>query len=137
MSAVKNVQDIMTTKVVTIDLDVTLKEIKEVFEHARFHHVLVTEKNKLVGIISDRDILKAISPFIGTLSERQSDTDTLKKRAHQIMSRHATTVLPTESVPAAAKLMLAKGVSCLPVVSKNNIVGILTMKDILKALLVP
>lgn len=133
MASNKRVQDIMTSKVVTIDLDVTLKEIREVFERARFHHVLVTENGELAGVISDRDILKAVSPFIGTLSERQSDTDTLKKRAHQIMTRNVTTAMPTDTVEAAAKLMMAKRVSCLPVISKRKIVGIVTMKDILKA----
>lgn len=133
MATNKRIQDIMTSKVVTIDLDVTLKEIREVFERARFHHVLVTEKGELAGVISDRDVLKAVSPFIGTLSERQSDTDTLKKRAHQIMTRSVTTAMPTDTVEAAAKLMMAKRVSCLPVISKRKIVGIVTMKDILKA----
>lgn len=133
MATNKRIQDIMTSKVVTIDLDVTLKEIREVFERARFHHVLVTEKGELAGVISDRDVLKAVSPFIGTLSERQSDTDTLKKRAHQIMTRSVTTAIPTDTVEAAAKLMMAKRVSCLPVISKRKIVGIVTMKDILKA----
>lgn len=133
MATNKRVQDIMTSKVVTIDLDVTLTEIREVFERARFHHVLVTENGELAGVISDRDILKAVSPFIGTLSERQSDTDTLKKRAHQIMTRNVTTAMPTDTVEAAAKLMMAKRVSCLPVISKRKIVGIVTMKDILKA----
>lgn len=135
MASGKRVQDIMTTKVFSIDLDVTLKEIKEVFDKARFHHVLVKEKEQLVGVISDRDILKSVSPFIGTLMERQHDLDTLKKRAHQIMQRKLVTALPTDSVEQAAKLMLAKNVSCLPVLSKHAVVGIVTLKDIVKALI--
>ena len=128
-----NVSQIMTTDVVTIGMDDTLGQIKEVFEKYRFHHLLVLENEELIGIISDRDVLKEISPHVNTLSEDSRDLKTLKKKAHQIMTRKPITVEPDTPVEAAASVMLKKNISCLPVVlSSGQIEGILSWKDILK-----
>jgi acetoin utilization protein AcuB len=91
------------------------------------------EGNKLVGVISDRDVLKAISPFIGTLSEHTHDLVTLNKKAHQIMNHKPITVFNDTSLHAAATIMLNNNISCLPVVSpEGGIEGIVTWKDILR-----
>lgn len=133
-TAQSKIRDIMVTRVATIDIDTSLKEIKEIFEKARFHHLPVLDKGNLVGVISDRDVLRAVSPFLGTLSERTTDAATLNKKAHQIMSRQPITARPDETIKSAAEMMLLKRLSCLPVMEKNKIVGILTLKDIVKAL---
>lgn len=52
------IERLMTTRLITVGMDVSLKEIRDLFEKASFHHLLVTENDKLVGIISDRDILR-------------------------------------------------------------------------------
>lgn len=133
-TAQSKIRDIMVTRVATIDIDTPLKEIKDIFEKARFHHLPVLDNGNLVGVISDRDVLRAISPFLGTLSERATDAATLNKKAHQIMSRQPITARPDETVKSAADIMLVKRLSCLPVMEKNKLVGILTLKDIVKAL---
>ena len=85
-----------------------------------------------MGVISDRDVLKEISPHVNTLSEDSRALKTLKKKAHQIMSRKPITVEPDTLVEDAASIMLQKNISCLPVVSPaGNIEGILSWKDIL------
>lgn len=129
------IEKIMTTHVVTVAMDDTLKVIHEIFENVRFHHILVTEDNKLVGVISDRDLLKAVSPYANTPSELPRDAATLKKRAHQIMSRKPITIGIEGSAFDAVKLFIDKNISCLPVLDKNgDIAGILTWRDILKAI---
>lgn len=128
------VDKIMTRKVVSIDMDDTLKDIREIFEHAIFHHVLVLENKKLVGVISDRDLLKAISPYANTLSERPRDAATLKKRAHQIMTRKPITIAANSDILAAIRLFVDEKISCLPVLNNDgSVAGILTWRDILKA----
>ena len=126
----------MNEEVVTVEMDDTLAEIRKIFQQVKFHHLLVVSGGKLLGVISDRDFLQAVSPNLGTLSEKTSDLATLQKRAHQIMTHHPITVLPDMGVADAAQLLLAKDISCLPVVSEENeIRGIVTWKDLIKALL--
>lgn len=123
---------VMTKKVFKVRMDDTIGTIHEILENANFHHLLVVEGNKLVGVISDRDVLKAVSPFIGTLSEHTHDLVTLNKKAHQIMNHKPITVFKYTSLQAAATIMLDNNISCLPVVSsEGGIEGIVTWKDIL------
>ena len=127
---------IMTTRVVTIEMDDSLEVVRDIFKKVRFHHLLVVDNNRLVGIISDRDMLKAVSPFVGTMSETTRDRATLNKRAHQIMLHHPVTVRSSCSLQEAAELMLARGVSCLPITTVGGeVLGIVTWKDVLRAIL--
>ena len=127
-----NVNEIMTAKVITIGMDDTLGQIQKLFGKHKFHHVLIVEDAELIGIISDRDILKEISPYINTLSEDSRARKTLTKKAHQIMTRNPITVEPDILVEDAANIMLTKNISCLPVVSSSGkMEGILSLKDIL------
>ena len=127
---------IMTTRVVTIEMDDSLEMVRDIFKKVRFHHLLVVDNDKLVGIISDRDMLKAVSPFVGTMSETTRDRATLNKRADQIMWHHPVTVRSSCSLQEAAELMLARGVSCLPITTVGGeVLGIVTWKDVLRAIL--
>lgn len=127
------VASIMTRKVVTVEMDDTLLTIRMIFQHVKFHHLVVVDNRKPVGVISDRDFLKAASPFLGKIVETTRDLDTLRKRAHQIMARNPVTVYPETSIEAAADLLLEKNISCLPVISsQGDVVGIVTWKDILQ-----
>ena len=61
-----NVSDIMSKHVVTVEFDDRLSAVKDIFDNAKFHHLLVVEAGVLFGVVSDRDLLKSISPNIGT-----------------------------------------------------------------------
>lgn len=129
------IADIMTAKPVTVGMDTELLLIKEIFDHVYFHHLLVENEgdNTFVGVISDRDLLGALSPYIQTASETMRDQETLKKRAHQVMSRQVDTVTPATDCNVAVQKMLAADISCLPVVGDDRtILGIVTWKDFLK-----
>ena len=108
---------IMTRDVVTVDMDESLRVIGEIFAAKRFHHLLVLEEDQLRGVISDRDLLKASSPFLHTLTEQLRDVAILNKRAHQIMSRQPVTIAPETNLADAVRLLLQEDVSCLPVLS--------------------
>ena len=123
-----NVEPLMTRKVITIEKDDSLLAIREIFENVKFHHLLVVDGQKLIGVISDRDLLSAIPPF----SEKECDAVALNKKAHQIMSRTLITVDAKTSIEQAGNLLLKNNISCLPVISPQDTVeGILTWKDIL------
>ena len=85
------VQEIMTATVVTVEMDDSLKVVKEIFDNVDFHHLLVIDEGALFGVISDRDLLHVLSPKVGTVAETSADAADLNKRAHQIMSRKPVT----------------------------------------------
>ena len=130
------VHEAMTAKVHTLHLDDSLHMAARLFEREHFHHVVVLERGRVFGVVSDRDILKAISPFVGNSKmERAQDIGTLKKRVHQIMTRRPVTIGPEETVAAAAEKMLGQRVSCLPVVSGDGaLLGIITIRDLVRQL---
>lgn len=131
------VENIMNRDVVTLSLDERLKTIQELFNEQKFHHVLVVEDNKLVGVVSDRDILKQLSPFLSTAAERTQDRSTLDKKIHQIMTRKPITVDKETPIEEAAEMFVKKNISCLPILTEEKeIIGIITLKDILKSLIV-
>ena len=124
----------MTSQVITVGMDDEVGTVQALFERFRFHHLLVLgDEGVLVGVVSDRDLLKALSPFISTIIERPEDLRTLKKRVHQIMSHKPITVSKNHTIKDAAVLMLNEKISCLPITSPNGTIeGIVTWKDILK-----
>lgn len=130
-----SVEKLMARHVVTVELDDTLRTVRDIFSHVNFHHLLVVEEGRLYGVLSDRDLLKALSPRIATASETEKDLATLNKKVHQIMTHKPIVVKPQDSIYDAVDLFNKHGVSCLPVVDdENRPVGVLTWRDILRAL---
>lgn len=128
--------DIMSSPVVTVTLDDNLFVVYEMFESTKFHHVLVVEDKRLFGVVSDRDLLKALSPNIGTAAEKSSDTATLNKKVHQVMSRKPISIKPDANIYKALEIFEQHNVSCIPVIDDDAIpVGIISWRDIVKALL--
>lgn len=128
------VADIMTTPVQTVSMDDSVGDIRDVFEHSKYHHlVVIGDQGECAGVVSDRDLLKNISPFIGKMQERASDLNCLKRRAHQIMTRQLVAVRRNTSLRAAARVMLDHRISCLPVVDAHkNCIGIVTLRDVVR-----
>lgn len=127
------VRDIMTTPVYSINMDASVRDAKALFDKRRFHHAVVLHRKRVVGVLSDRDVLKVVSPFIGNrMMQRSQDLSTLKQRIHQIMTRTLVTIDPDATVAEAARKMLTERVSCLPVVHDDMLaIGILTIRDFL------
>lgn len=129
------IDQIMSAPVVTVEMDDSLRTVKEIFDNSRFHHLLVVESGKLFGVISDRDLLKAISPNIGTAAEVNRDLATLKKKVHQIVSRNPVTLGRNAEIQEAIEIFNSHSISCIPVVDAElKPVGIVSWRDILKSL---
>jgi acetoin utilization protein AcuB len=128
-------KDIMSKNVITVELDDKLALVKEIFDHGKFHHLLALEDGELLGIVSDRDLFKALSPNIGTSTETYKDTASLNKKVHQIMSRHPIVLHEDATIDDAIDLFNTHRISCIPIVSDaDRVVGILSWRDILKNL---
>jgi acetoin utilization protein AcuB len=123
---------IMTTDVVRINGNKPLVEVKNLLNKRGFHHVLVVEEDRLLGVISDRDVLRALSPFLDTIVEQPRDVNTLGMQARQVMSCTLITAGPSSSVCDAAELMINNHIHCLPVTDdKGELLGIVTTQDLL------
>jgi CBS domain-containing protein len=118
------VEDVMTRKVITLRPDQTFADTVNLMAKHSFRHFLVVESTaRLVGVISDRDILRAVA--------RTRDWNTSYVR--QFMSRDVVAVKPDTKLSLATGMMLSKRINCLPVVDDNGIVcGIITSTDLLK-----
>lgn len=128
------VKQIMTKKIVTVELDDSLAMLREIFDNLKFHHLLVVESQELVGVVSDRDLLKALSPNLGTISATLKDEATLNKRVHQIMTSKLITLHPDAAISDAVKLFNTHKISCIPVVDNEfRPLGIVSWRDLLKA----
>lgn len=128
----------MTVRIVTVGMDDSLKMVKDIFDNVSFHHLLVVDGGKLTGVISDRDLLRAISPKVGTVAETASDAAELNKRAHQIMSRELVTLTADAELDDAVAVFNRHTISCIPVLNDaGRPVGIVSWRDIFKTLQEP
>lgn len=125
----------MSKNVFSIDMDDKISIVKNIFEELGFHHLLVMDEGKLVGVISDRDLLKAISPKVDSVAATNKDLATLNKKAHQIMSRDPICLDDTASLRDAIKLFNETNITCIPILNiDNQVVGIISWRDIIKVL---
>ena len=128
----RQIKDIMQTRVATVDLYDRISVAKDIFDQAPFHHLPVLEDKELVGVISKHDVYRALSPNLDSASECTKDLNTLRKRVHQVMSKTPISIEANAVVDHASKTILLHNIGCLPVTEKGKLVGILTWKDLLE-----
>ena len=100
-------------------------ELIRKFHQKEFRHLLVVDQSgRLEGVISDRDVIRCLGPD----SPQRSMLAEIK--ASQLMSTDLVTVLPGTTLNRAVTLMVDHGISCLPVLADEKLVGILTNTDL-------
>lgn len=119
------VGDVMTTAVVTLSPHHTFPDAIALMANRPFRHFLVVEENlQLVGVVSDRDLLRALARIRNWQSTTVSD----------IMTKDTVTVQPDTPLSVAVETMLERRINCLPVVAdKGTVCGVLTSTDLLAA----
>lgn len=131
----KNIKlkDIMTPNPVSVGLDDRLYKVKEIFDTHDFRHLVVIEEEKLIGILSDRDLYRNISPNIGKARFTFNDVDTLNQPVHLIVTRHPITLGPEATLKDALDILNHHKISCIPIVDEEmKAIGILSWKDIVR-----
>jgi CBS domain-containing protein len=119
------VADVMTGKVVTFSAHHTFSDAVNLMNDRYFRHcVIVDNYRKIIGVVSDRDILRALA----------RNPNSSSKSLDQIMTRNPITVKRNTSIIDAVSKLLAKRINCLPVVEDDGTVcGIVTSTDLLKS----
>ncbi len=130
------IKTFMHKNVVSLDLDRTLLDVKHIFDRTSFHHLLITEFDRLVDVVSDRDFLKTISPNVGSIDETQADRNTLKRRVNVIMSHKLITLSPEDDFFDAVALFHQHKISCIPIVDEEKFIkGIVSWRDLMKVII--
>lgn len=128
------VRDIMSTQVVTFFAEQTLPLAEDVMRIHRFRHLPVIDNDRrLVGLITQRDLLRGqISVLVG-LTEAQRRARQDEVRISQLMTRDVWTVTPDALASHAGQTLLDHKFSCLPVVDQDRVLcGIVTERDFLR-----
>lgn len=120
----------MTAKPITITPQTTLPEAKQLMLDYRIRRLPVVDKDKLVGIVTRRDINRAESTGDKSLSLHELNAMQARLTAREFMSPAVITVSPECTVAEAAGLMLEHHIGGLPVVEDGKLVGMITETDI-------
>jgi CBS domain-containing protein len=119
------VADVMTGKVVTLSPHHSFNDVANLMNDRYFRHcVVVDQTGVVVGVISDRDILRALA----------RNPNSRSKSLDQIMTKHPITVKRNTAIIDAVAKMVAKRINCLPVIDDDGrVCGIVTSTDLLKS----
>ena len=127
------VKNKMTRAPITAGLKTTYNEALQLMEKNNIHHLpILDKKGKMVGIVSHSDMLEAEPSRVSTLSIFEIASLLDKVTMDQLMSRPVLAIQDDCSISEAAHFMLEENVGCLPVVKDDQLVGIITDKDIFK-----
>ncbi|MGD8192295.1 CBS and ACT domain-containing protein [Brevibacillus ginsengisoli] len=125
------IEQIMRRRLVTVTPSTSLQEALALLRGNRIRHLPVVENEKLVGIVSDRDIRDALP---SSLCEHDDDEIVLLKPISEIMHRDVISAHPLDFIEDAAATVYDYKVGSLPVVEAGRLVGIVTESDILNRL---
>jgi acetoin utilization protein AcuB len=124
------VKDSMTREVVALPPQSTAGEALALCRERRIRHLPVLEDDRLVGIVSDRD-LRSATPALGDPARAEALGMIL---IHEVMAREVVTAHPDDPIEEAANAMRERKIGCLPVVEDDALVGIVTSSDVMEAL---
>jgi CBS domain-containing protein len=119
------IREVMTAQLVTVEPSTSVAAAVTVMGMQRIGALLVMESDKLEGIFTERDLVRALSYDIGAASQPVSHW----------MTRSPVTVGPETSVEQALEIMLAGNFRHLPVTERERVVGVVSIRDLSRATL--
>lgn len=122
------ISDVMHSDPVTISPGTKLKDAYKLMQEKNIRHLPVLKNEKLIGIVTDRDLRLATSK----LAQKPFDPE---ETVENIMSHPVSTTHPSDPVEIATQLMRELKIGSLPVLEESKLVGIVTNADLLDALL--
>lgn len=127
---------IMASPVVTLPPEATMAEAWELIRAKRFRHVpVVSHKNELVGIISDRDLLLEAGNTYSTISPHDN-AGKEQTTIQGLIRRKVLTASPDTGIREIARILFEERIGSMPIVDdKGMLVGIITRSDILRTII--
>ena len=121
---VLKIENVMVSDVITVEAEATVRQAVDIMnKHEIGCLVVVDEEEKPVGVMTERDLLRRV------LAKRK---DPVRTKVSQVMSKPIITATPHMDLEAAAKLMFKKKIKKLPVVEDGQLVGLVTLTDIVR-----
>jgi CBS domain-containing protein/nucleotide-binding universal stress UspA family protein len=131
-SAVR-VRDWMSLMLITVTPETSVSAAWDLMRERRVRHLLIVRVQRLLGILSDRDIRLALPSPATSLSQSTINYLLMNLKVDSIMTRSPVTIGLDHPVSEAAMLMLERRIGALPVVSDSTLQGIITQTDVLRA----
>lgn len=125
----------MTKKVITIGLDEGVTDVIRIMREKKIKHLPVVEGERLVGIISDRDIKEYCPSKATTLDVYELHYLLAKTKVKEVMKTEVITTSPDTPVEEAAMIMHDRNIGCLPVMEDKRLAGIISDMDIFRVLI--
>ncbi len=133
------VGDVMTTPAWTLQATDPVSRAKGVFVDRQIRRLPVLEGERLVGMLSDRDLRPCASPIPSSLNVPTEECELSRTlggiHVLEVMRPTPVSIGPYHTVLEAARLMVEHDVRALPVVDQRHVIGIITQTDVLRALL--
>lgn len=124
------VHDVMTELPVFVKPSTTLEKCAIEMRNKRVGTLIVKDNDKLLGVLSERDIVRKVVANAEEYLSKGKNTSNIK--AEEIMTKDIITTNPNKDIFEALNIMKEFNIRHLPVINEEKLVGILTMKDILK-----
>src|SRR5512146_2042312 len=125
----------MSRPVISVSPDEPINEVLAMFREEHIRRAPVMKDGKLVGIVSERDLLNASPSPVTTLSIWEMHYLISKVTVNQVMSKKVITVSKDTPIEEAARIMADKKIGGLPVVGGEGVVGVITETDLFKIFL--
>ncbi len=127
------VKERMTRNPITIRPDTPVTEAQAMMKREKIHHLPVLDKDeKLVGIVSEKDLLYASPSPASTLSVYEMTSLLARLKVDKVMSKNVVTVAEDVPLEEAARVMADKGIGGLPILRGSALVGVITESDLFR-----
>jgi acetoin utilization protein AcuB len=125
----------MSHPVIWITPDLPVHEALNLFKRERIRRAPIIKNNKLVGIVSDRDLLNASPSPVSSLSVWEMNYLFSKVTVADVMTRKVITVSEDTPIEEAARIMADNKIGGLPVIKDSHVIGMITETDLFKIFL--
>ncbi|MGZ8424363.1 MAG: CBS domain-containing protein [Candidatus Binatia bacterium] len=126
------VREIMMGSPVTLKPEDTLDLANDVIALGRIRHIPIVDGSRLVGIVTERDLIGAAAAQIFGLKQKSKSALLKSVLIKEVMKKRVITAAPDTPIKDIAQLMANKKIGCVPVVSDGMVVGLVTTTDILR-----
>jgi acetoin utilization protein AcuB len=130
-----NVGRRMSHPVITVQPDIQITKAHKLMAQEKIKQMPVVKNGKLVGIVSQNDILKAYPSSVTTLAVWEISSLIEKIQVKDVMVKEVRTVQEDTHIEEAARVMVDHGVRSLPVMRGDELVGIITEADLFNIML--